>query len=288
MAMLGAPCSACCGPCVCPSWCSYKMVFSSPKTCAATYPNYSGTFPCPSDAPATVESPYTCNTNTQTTSTAVKGVLSYKFGSTWLWPQNPDFVVNDGLVSVEAPNDTWSVTYPSLRGMFSGGLGWYYDSNVSAFDYTKFASGYSAEVRPFCSASGAQPVLGVELIYRASETQSRCTILTGPTRVVCTVRQSILRTKTKTVYFSADCVSDSLKWCPGVSQNKFAKFPNPFSGWLDFATTSYGTYDSSVDTIVSVPGGGSLGSKLPGSSVLPTVHFDIQQRESCDDGNPLP
>jgi hypothetical protein len=167
-------------------------------------------------------------------------------------------------------------------------MGWYYDSNVSGFDYNKFASGYSAEVRPFCDASGAQPVLGVELIYRSSETQSRCTVLTGPVRVVCTVRQSLLRTKTKTVYFSPDCVSDPLKWCPGVSDNKFAKFPDTFSGWLDFTTTSYGSYDSSRDTMVTVPGGGSFGFAFPGSSVLPTVYFDIQRRASCQDENPLP
>ena len=283
--MLGAACSPCCDTsCACPSWCSYKMILSSPKTCPGYYPS-TGDFTCPGDAAVSVESPYTCGTTPQVSVATAKGILSYRDASSnWLWLGfNPTL---EG--GPQTPDDVWKVLYPSLAGNFSGQFFYYQNSAFGTFSRDLHSTAYEASINPFCTITLGQPSIGIELVYETRWSISGCNRqTTAPFALVCsTVRTSFRRTKRKTVFFNVDCISDASKWCPGVSGGQFKPFPNPFSGWMSDSSTSYGNYDSEVVTSF---GNSAIGSPaLPFGRVLPTVYFDIVQRESCADGNPLP
>lgn len=276
--MLGSPCSPCC-LCSCPSWCGYKMVLSSSKTCPGFYSAF-GSFTCLGDAPVSVESPYVCDTSPQTASTSIKGVLSY-FGSSsafLIFTNQPNGLGAVPGGPVIAPDDNWQVSYPSLSGKASGSITGYFNGS-GAIDFFRTGFSYEAIVTPFCETVSGQPRVGVQLSYRSASTQARCNFNSSSV-LICTVTASRTVTRTKKVYLESACISDPLKWCEGVAATQFLPFPNPLSGWIRYGTTSYGDWDSTTDANTGTA------PTIPNDLVLPVVNFEIVSRESCS--NPLP
>ena len=275
--MLGAPCSACCGSCGCPSWCGYKMILSNPDTCPGQrYGNSTVGFPdCSSPVPAYVASPFTCSTANQTASTSVKGGAAYQVGGQYIFFGRPETLFN-----VVAPDDIWSVQYPALRGTVSGGISG--DSSIiggpNNRDALRFTNGWSASVRPFCSEGGGQVSIQVELLHTISASAFELFYLFNPTRIEARLVASLTQTRSKIVTFNTTCVSDSGKWCFGQVEKQFKPFPNPFAGWFNGQETSYGDWDTRQFT--------TSGDRNLFQLYFPIdqqVNFEIVSRESCNE-----